>query len=91
MDHGHIRLEKTDLLDPVRLLAAPKRTRVQARDLNAEPLSKIAEGERANLLEGPETAVIEATRRQRQNPVNEDRLAIATTPRFRARPRRRAR
>jgi hypothetical protein len=31
-------------------------TGLQARDLNAEPLSKTAKGERANLLEGLETA-----------------------------------
>ena len=35
LDHGHIRLEKTDLLDPIRLLATPKRTRVQARQVVA--------------------------------------------------------
>jgi len=43
---------------------------LQARDLNAEPLSKIAEGERVNLLEGlGRRPVIQATRRRRQNPV----------------------
>jgi hypothetical protein len=43
---------------------------LQARDLNAEPLSKTAKGERANLLKSlGKRTVIEATRRRRQNPV----------------------